>query len=160
MWQFEKNAGEQVFARQMPGKAKEFAQVHFKGDFLSATPSREEELQAILSFHCERHSFSPPKIDNIQCLFSPWGSANAGNFSFSIFWKGDNLNFRNWFDTKFSSLSSQPTWHQSLFPKLALHWLGIVLNSGGHATTCLPFIEALLVTRSTNDSVVKEVILN
>ena len=89
MWQFEMKTGEQVFARQMPGKAKEIAQVHFKADFLSATPTREEELQAILSFHRERHSFSPPKMDNIQCLFSLWGSANAGNVSFSFFRKGE-----------------------------------------------------------------------
>ena len=87
MKQFEINAGEQVFARQMPGKAKEFAQVHFKADFLSATPAREEELHAILSFQRERHSFSPPKIGNIQFLFSLWGSANAGNVSFSMFWR-------------------------------------------------------------------------
>ena len=69
MQQFEMNAGEQVFARQMPGKGKEFSQVHFKADFLSATPSLEEKLQANLSFHRERHSFSPPKIDSIQFLF-------------------------------------------------------------------------------------------
>jgi len=66
------NAGEQVFARQMPRKVKELpqiARVHFKADFVGATPSGEEELPAILSFHPERHSFFPPKIDNIQFIF-------------------------------------------------------------------------------------------
>ena len=53
--------------------SKEFAQiaqVHFKDDFVGTTPSREKELQAILSFYHERHSLCPPKIDNIQFLFS------------------------------------------------------------------------------------------
>ena len=112
-------------------------------------------------------------------LFAPVviGRSNCFGFGFSTdIWKllycdGDNLTFLNWFDTKFSCLTFLPTWCQSLFSKEALHWLDIVLNSGRHATTNqyfvstkvlvrLSFIEALLVTRSTNDSVPKEVIFN
>ena len=42
MRQFEMNAGEQAFGREMPRRAKEFAQIaqeHFKDSFVDATPS-------------------------------------------------------------------------------------------------------------------------
>ena len=67
------NAGEKAFGREMPRRAKAFAQIaqeHFKAGVVDATPSCWEEPRAILSLHHERHSVSPPYIDDIQFLFT------------------------------------------------------------------------------------------